>query len=104
MKILIVDDTSHMRLQLEALLSAGGFIDLSFVKSAEEAFQYLGLDSPSNDNKGVELILMDIIMPEINGIEACRRIKSHQHFQDIPVIMVTGESSSELLKPAQMTT
>ncbi|MBC2715476.1 MAG: diguanylate cyclase [Desulfobacteraceae bacterium] len=100
MKILIVDDTPHMRFQLKILLEAGGFTHLVIAQSAEEAFQYLGFGSSRNTNKGIELILMDIIMPGTDGIEACRRIKSHENFMDIPIIMVTGETSSESLQAA----
>jgi len=100
MKILIVDDAPHIQFQLKVLLESGGFTDPVIVPSAEEAFQYLGLESSRDAQKGIELILMDIIMPGIDGIEACRRIKSHQNFQDIPIVMVTGETGSESLQAA----
>ena len=44
-KILVVDDTPHMQLQLKALLEAGGFIELVFAKNAVEAFHLLGLNN-----------------------------------------------------------
>ncbi|NOY69224.1 MAG: diguanylate cyclase [Deltaproteobacteria bacterium] len=100
MTILVVDDTPHMRIQLKAILEAGGFAGILFAQSTEEAFHYLGLSGAGNIYTGIELILMDIIMPGTNGIEACRRIKAHPDSRDIPIIMVTGDSSSESLKAA----
>ena len=48
----------------------------------------------------VDLILMDIEMPEMNGIEATVRIKAYESLKDVPVIMVTAESNSESLEAA----
>lgn len=101
MKILIVDDSRHIRTQLKVLLNSDGYSDLVFAKTACEAFTYLGIDSPkpANDQQ-VALILMDIIMPDMDGIVACRKIKAVDHLQDIPVIMVTGDTTPESLQQA----
>lgn len=48
----------------------------------------------------VDLILMDISMPGLNGIEACHRIKAVEPLHDIPIIMVTAGNEAEDLRAA----
>ncbi|MEN9208279.1 MAG: adenylate/guanylate cyclase domain-containing protein [Gloeomargarita sp. GMQP_bins_120] len=83
MAILVVDDSPSQRLSLLAILKAAGFQRLYACDSAQEAFALL-------HRQPVDLILMDVSMPKINGIEACRHLKSQPAFHDIPVIMVTA--------------
>ena len=96
MSILVVDDSTHQKTLLKRHLEKAGFFDTVFVASAEEAFVFLGM----NDNRhktDVDLILMDIVMPGMNGIEACRQIKSDICLSNIPIIMVTGMTDEENL-------
>ncbi len=48
----------------------------------------------------IDLILMDILMPELDGVEACRQIKSRPHLRDIPIIMVTANNDLSNLQAA----
>jgi len=68
--------------------------------SAIEAFKALMPDPEVLASAAVDLILMDINMPGLDGIEACRRIKADMGFNDVPVIMVTAEVDTESLKRA----
>jgi diguanylate cyclase (GGDEF)-like protein len=100
MKILIVDDTDYDRDLIAQALKISGHTDLVFAESADKAFQILELDSSESSETEIDIILLDINMPGINGIEACSRIKSVSRFHDIPVIMVTAMIDDDTLKKA----
>ncbi|MGH7236062.1 MAG: response regulator [Nitrospiraceae bacterium] len=100
MSILIVDDSTENLLLLQSILQTGGYKDLLTAESAEQAFKHLGMDDSGGDGTGVDLVLMDIQMPEINGIETCRRIKEVERLRDIPIIMVTAVAQREKLQLA----
>jgi diguanylate cyclase (GGDEF)-like protein len=100
-RILIVDDSAAARLLIESALRKAGYEELTFAESASQAFLLLGLDGePSAEPLEFDVILMDFLMPEIDGIQACRRIKDNPIFLDLPLIMVTAENSPETLKEA----
>lgn len=105
MGILIVDDDRTVRFLLERYLTQVGYEDLHFATSPKEAFKILGMEDNNDDaSKGkslnIELILMDVMMPDIDGIEACERIKNHRDFSHIPIIMVTALTETDTLKKA----
>lgn len=79
--ILLVDDTpANLSLLLDALGGAG--YDLRIAESGESALAQLGRTVP-------DLVLLDVMMPGIDGFETCRRIKAHARGRDIPVIFMT---------------
>jgi response regulator receiver modulated diguanylate cyclase len=100
MSILIVDDSPDARLFLEAILKRAGYKDIYLADSARDALAYLSKDNLKGADRGVELILMDVTMPEMSGIEACQRIKEINHFRDVPVIMVTANTTPDDLQTA----
>lgn len=97
MAILIVDDSAAERLLLSTVLRGEGFADLLAASSAEEALAHIAAVGRSFE---IDLVLMDITMEDMNGIEACRRLKELPGACDIPVIMVTGSTSGDDLMAA----
>ncbi|HEY9763030.1 MAG TPA: response regulator [Trichocoleus sp.] len=90
-RILIADDSRIVRLMLErALQNLVQETLIDQVSSGPEVFSYLKNNTP-------DIILLDILMPEINGYEVCRQIKEHPNWQHIPVIIVTAFSSKQTL-------
>jgi len=100
MSILIVDDSNENLLLLQSILQTGGYKDLLTAESATQAFKHLGIEDSGRNGTDVDLVLMDIQMPEINGIETCRRIKEVERLRDIPIIMVTAVAQREKLQLA----
>lgn len=85
--ILVVDDEPHGFDVIEAHLYREGY-DLTYVSSGIETLSCL-------DNIKPDVILLDVMMPELDGIEVCRKIKSNPQHKHIPIIMVTALNSKE---------
>jgi PAS domain S-box-containing protein len=91
--ILVVDDDEHNRDLLEAYLE-------SFEYRCELARD--GLEALKKLNPETDLVLLDVMMPGMDGFEVARRIRSHPVFGDIPVIMVTVlEGKKDRLKAVE---
>jgi putative two-component system response regulator len=84
-KIFVVDDNSVNLLAAEDALSE--YYEIYTLSSAALMFDLL-------ENVIPDLILLDILMPEMDGFEALKRLKSEKRYMDIPVIFVTGKSDS----------
>jgi CheY-like chemotaxis protein len=87
--ILVVDDDEIQRIILNKLLTARNY-SLLFARDGIEALNVL-------QNKRPNLILMDIMMPNMNGMEATRQMKANPEYAGIPVIMITGKSEGEVV-------
>lgn len=87
-RALIVDDSSVMRKIVERSLRQAG-IDLAEVREAGNGAEALGALSDS----GVDLILCDINMPVMDGIEFLRQLQSVANAKGVPVVMITTEGS-----------
>jgi len=91
-KVLIVDDTETMRLYEQMLLAGQGY-ELELAENGVQALDKIKANKPN-------LVLLDIMMPEMDGIECCRQIKSDDGTRDIKVVMVTTKSEYEKVKEA----
>lgn len=90
--ILVVDDEPMGFEVIEAQLYREGY-DLTYASSGMEALSRL-------DDLEPDVILLDVMMPQMNGIEVCSKIKSAPNWKHIPIIMVTALSSKEDLAQA----
>ncbi len=84
-KILIVDDDNRNVFALSAVLKAKGYTCLSAL-GMKEAFQLI------NTEKDIRIILLDMMMPDLDGYQAIPLIRSHQTAGHIPVIAVTAQA------------
>jgi putative two-component system response regulator len=86
-RILIVDDQMGARMALTALLRREGF-EVHDVETGDEALAHCHTFRP-------DLILLDIVMPGMNGFEVCRRIKAMPETRLTPVVLITGLTETE---------
>ena len=85
-RVLVVDDETSNRELLEALLTSLGH-DVDMAADGSEALAKLDLSH--------DLVLLDVMMPGIDGFEVTRRIRNESDIRDIPICMVTALSSKE---------
>jgi phosphoserine phosphatase RsbU/P len=99
MKILVVDDSDDARDITEAALRSGGFSALRSASSAAEAYDCLGIGKAEAPFPA-DLILLDIVMPDVDGIQACAHIRSDPRYADVPIIMVSSLNDPDSLADA----
>lgn len=100
MSILIVDDSRDEQELLVTRLRSAGYSSLLVADSAEAALKILERDGDGSSAEPVELILMDIMMPGLDGLEACRRIRATERLHDIPIIVITVKTKDRDLVEA----
>ncbi|TLV03051.1 hybrid sensor histidine kinase/response regulator [Dyadobacter luticola] len=84
-KILIADDDMRNIFALSAVLEDSGF-KIEIATNGREAIKKL------EEVPGIELVLMDVMMPEMDGIEATRKIREHNKWLKLPIIAVTAKA------------
>ncbi|MDA2510618.1 response regulator [Bacillus cereus] len=100
MSILIVDDNPVNIFVIEKILKQAGYQNLVSLNSAQELFEYIHFGKDSSRHNEIDLILLDIMMPEIDGLEVCRRLQKEEKFKDIPIIFVTALEDANKLAEA----
>jgi len=85
-RALIVDDSESVRRQLREFLKRQ-YLNVDEASSATEALQ-------KADEKSYDIIFLDIVMPEMDGYKACKKIKKSKHCGETPVVMLTSKSST----------
>ena len=91
--ILIVDDERIAREILEGHLISENY-NLVLKASGFQTLEYI-------DKNPVDLVLLDVMMPHLDGVQVCRSIKSNEKTQHILVILITGFSDDELQERAR---
>ena len=100
MAILIVDDSRDEQDLLSTRLRTAGYGSLMVADSAEAALEILGRENAGQGTGAVDLILMDIMLPGVDGLDACRRITTTEWLQDIPIIVITAKTEEQDLLAA----
>ena len=83
-RILVVDDEASIRRILETRLKMVGY-EVITAADGEEALEMYSKHNP-------DLIILDVMMPKINGFKICRLLKYDSKYKNIPILMVTARS------------
>lgn len=85
MKLLIVDDSSTMRRIIKNTLARLSYTD---VLEAEHGLDAWGI---MEKTEGIDVLITDWNMPEMNGLELVKKVRAQDKYKDMPIIMVTTE-------------
>ena len=91
MRILIVDDLDDNLDLTESMLKKSGFSNILIANSGESALTCLR-NHANSECEEIDIVLLDVMMPKMDGYEVCRRIRSQTKLADIPVIMITANA------------
>lgn len=81
-KILVVDDSKSQQKLVNGLLQTMG-VEVTIRDNGESALQWL------EENGQPDLILMDIVMPDMSGLDVCRHIRKEMNYKIVPIIFVS---------------
>jgi diguanylate cyclase (GGDEF)-like protein len=98
-RILVVEDSRMMRAMLGTLLANVGYHDVLMAENGGSAFRLLGLEE-DHPGEAVDLILMDFVLPDLDGIAAIRAIKARDELRNVPILMVTAMKEADTLREA----
>jgi DNA-binding response OmpR family regulator len=85
-KLLIVDDEPHIRMLIEQTLEELEDEDVEFLtaENGENAFQIIQKEKP-------QLVFLDVMMPKMNGMEVCRKVKKELGLTDVYIVLLTAK-------------
>jgi CheY-like chemotaxis protein len=91
-KILLVDDSATTLVWEKLILTSGGY-EVVTANNGTEALQRVSAENP-------DLVFLDIVMPEPDGLEVCRRLRASAATRSLPIIMVSDASDENMVKEA----
>lgn len=83
-KILVVDDDPYILMSLEFLMKKEGF-EVKVARNGTEALDIINKDIPN-------LVLLDIMMPDVDGYAICKHVKASKKLQDIKIVFLSAKS------------
>ena len=86
-RILIVDDDEMVRMALNELLKPEGY-EIDSAANGKEALEMIKENS-------YDLLMFDIIMPEMDGIELCKKVRGNDEWREIPILFLTAKSRED---------
>ena len=93
-KILIVDDSENIRKLVKAIIKKVG--EYEYIEAADGKMAL----EVANKNKP-DLIILDLVIPGLDGIEVCRKLKEKKETAHIPIIILTSETTVEAVEQAK---
>ncbi len=90
-KVLVVDDDAMIRDLVKSVLEAEGF-EVTLAEDGKQGVEILDSVPRPVDFK---VVILDVCMPEMNGLDVVTRMKLHPHTQELPILMLTGEDKAE---------
>jgi CheY-like chemotaxis protein len=101
--LLVEDDSTDEELTLRALRQSNIMNEVVVARNGEEALNYLFAFSRSVDRDDLlpALVLLDLKLPMIDGMEVLRQIRMHPHTKDLPVVVLTGSNAEQDMQQAQ---
>ncbi len=95
--LLVEDNPADARLTFEALKDGklANYKNIHHVSDGERAIKYLSQEAPFEDAVMPNLVLLDINMPKVNGIEVLKFIRGNKMLETLPVVMLTTSQSEE---------
>lgn len=100
MRILIVDADVPEQQLISRILAEAGYRDILCATSIHEAYQRLDVQHSGQGARTVDLVLLDLGLQGITGLQACQTIKSVEALQDLPIVIITGYDKEKLLPAA----
>ncbi len=85
-KLLIVDDESHIRMLIEQTLEdlEDDGVELLFAENGEQALEVIQREEP-------DLVFLDVMMPKMNGMEVCQKVKKELNLSHVYIILLTAK-------------
>ncbi len=85
-KLLIVDDEPHIRMLIEQTLEdlEDEGVELLFAENGQEALEIITEEKPN-------LVFLDVMMPKMNGMEVCQKVKKELHLSEVYIILLTAK-------------
>jgi phosphoserine phosphatase RsbU/P len=99
-RILIIDDSQDSRDLAEGTLLSAGYDNVVTASSGWEALKLLDIGRSADDPPDFDIVLLDVVMPEMDGVETCARIRNDPRCSDLPIIMVTSCDDTDTLANA----
>jgi CheY-like chemotaxis protein len=93
-RILIVDDSADNLLLMQAFLEIEGY-QVETAVNGQEALQKAEDYLP-------HLMLLDVVMPGMNGFEVTQRIRQNKHLHDVPILLLTGHNEKVMVKGLEL--
>jgi DNA-binding response OmpR family regulator len=89
-KVLVVDDDPYILMSLEFLMKKSGY-EVLIARNGAEALDHIYKDHP-------HLILLDIMMPDVDGYEICKTVKTSEDLKDIKVIFLSAKTTEDAIQ------